>query len=103
MDKGWGSMYCLTGLAAEIPGMPQTVRNSRLNLLLDGCNLDCARKLFEKLGLQNYRHVRISDLGFQKTVSRRATAEDIAAALQKVHTLLTDDCPGASPPMNTKD
>lgn len=98
MEEGWGSMYCLAGLASGIPGMLQTARNARLNVLIDGCGLDCGRRIFEVHGLTNYRQIRLTELGIEKTKSRRARPQEISAALEKVRRLLTEGCLGTLPP-----
>lgn len=64
--SGEASMFCLAGLGAEIPGMVQTARDADMNILIDGCPLDCAKKIFEKTGVTNYRQVRVTDLGIEK-------------------------------------
>ncbi len=97
MDEGWGGMYCVAGLAAEIPGMTQTALNARLNVLLDGCGLDCVRRFFDKQKIHNYLHIRLSDLGIEKTRSRRARPDEITLALQKVRHILSGKCPGKAP------
>lgn len=64
--QGAGQMFCLAGLGAEVPGMVQTARDADLNLVIDGCPQDCARKTFEKLGLTNVKIIRVTDLGIAK-------------------------------------
>lgn len=64
--EGLGQMFCLTGLGAEIPGMIQTARDADLNLVIDGCPTDCARKIFEKLQMTNARFIRVTDHGITK-------------------------------------
>ena len=44
MFAGCGSMFCLAGLGAGIPDMIQTAQDADLNLVLDGCPVDCAKK-----------------------------------------------------------
>lgn len=66
MSEGYGAMFCLAGLGAGIPNMIQTAKDADLNLVLDGCPMDCARLIFDKLGLTNVRIIRITDLGITK-------------------------------------
>lgn len=77
MAEGVGSMFCLAGLGAEIPNMIQTARDADLNLVIDGCPTDCGRKIFERLGLQNARFVRVTDLGIEKKKGAAATPAEI--------------------------
>ena len=88
--EGCGMMFCLAGLGAGIEGMVQTARDADLNVVIDGCPVDCARKLFEQLGLENYVHFRVTDLGFEKTKGVRATDEQVAAAVAKAKSFLAE-------------
>jgi len=78
MAEGGGSMFCLAGLGADIPAMVQTARDAALNLILEGCSMDCARKIFDRHGLVNYKQVRVTDLGIEKSKGVRATGEQVA-------------------------
>ena len=51
MFEGQGSMFCLAGLGAGIQGMIQTAKDADVNLVIDGCPMDCAKKVFEKAGI----------------------------------------------------
>ncbi len=72
-----GSMFCLAGLGAEIPNMVQTARDADLNLVLDGCPTDCARKIFEKLKLTNLKVVRVTDHGIEKAKGVKINDEQV--------------------------
>jgi len=82
-SAGCGSMFCLAGLGAGIEGMVQTARDADLNVVLDGCPMDCARQIFEKAGLANYVQVRATDLGMEKVKGVRATEEQVASLAAK--------------------
>ena len=86
--QGVGKMFCLAGLGAEIPAMVQTAKDADLNLILEGCPMDCAKKIFDRLGLKNYRHVKVTDLGIEKTKGVRATAEQVERLVAKVREVL---------------
>ena len=82
MFSGCGSMFCLAGLGAGIQGMVQTARDADLNLVLDGCPMECAKKVFDNAGLTNYVQVRVTDLGIEKQKGVRATDEQVAQAME---------------------
>ena len=81
MRDGQGTMFCLAGLGAEIPSMLQTAKDADLNLVIDGCPMDCARKIFEKQGLTNTRIIRVTDLGITKQKGVPVTAQELATVL----------------------
>jgi len=90
MDAGCGTMFCLAGLGADIDGMVQTARDADLNVVIDGCDVDCAKLVFERLGVANYVQVKVTDLGVAKTKGVRATDEQVAAVVAKVTKTLND-------------
>lgn len=83
MREGRGSMYCLAGLGADIPDMVQTARVAGLNVVLDGCPMDCAKKIFDRHGLKNYVQIRVTDLGIEKKKGVPVKDEEIAQVLAK--------------------
>lgn len=85
---GTGSMFCLAGVGAGIPGMVQTARDADVNLVIDGCPMDCGKKVFEKAGLTNFVQIKVTDLGIQKVKVTRATDEQVAAVVAKARDVL---------------
>ena len=88
--EGCGGMFCLAGLGADIQGMVQTARDADLNLVIDGCDVDCAKKTFDRHGLTNYRQIKVTDLGIEKVKGVRATDEQVAAIVAKARKALTE-------------
>lgn len=88
MFSGCGSMFCLAGIGAGIQGMVQTAKDADLNLILEGCPMDCAKKIFERAGLTNYIQVKVTDLGMEKTKGVRATDEQVARLVAKAREVL---------------
>ena len=88
MFQGAGSMFCLAGLGAGIPGMVQTAKDADLNIVLEGCPMDCAKKVFDKAGLTNYVQIKVTDLGIEKVKGIRATDEQVAKLVAKAEEIL---------------
>ncbi len=74
---GVGPMFCLAGLGAGIPNMIQTARDADLNLVIDGCPMDCARLIFQHLGLTNVKFIRVTDHGIAKAKGVPITDEQV--------------------------
>ena len=66
MFEGKGTMFCLAGLGGDIQGMVQTARDADVNLVIDGCPMDCAKKCFDRHGITNYTQIKVTDLGIEK-------------------------------------
>jgi len=73
-----GTMFCLAGLGADIQAMVLTARDADLNLVIDGCPMDCAKNIFDRHGLTNYKQIKVTDLGIEKTKGVRCTDEQVA-------------------------
>lgn len=77
MMDGCGTMFCLAGLGAGIDGMIRTARDADVNLVIDGCAMDCAKKIFDAAGVTNYRQIKVTDLGLEKVKGVRCTDEEV--------------------------
>ena len=77
MFAGCGTMFCLAGLGADIQGMIQTAKDADLNVVIDGCPMDCAKKIFDRAGVANYKQLKVTDLGIEKVKGVRCTQEQI--------------------------
>jgi len=88
MSAGCGTMFCLAGIGAGIDSMIQTARKADLNLVLDGCPMDCAKKIFDRAGLTNYVQLKVTDLGIEKTKGVRATDEQVDKVFTRARDLL---------------
>ncbi len=63
---GVGKMYCLAGLGGDVAPIIANAQAAGKILAIDGCNLDCARKTIERVGIAVTTHLRMSDLGMEK-------------------------------------
>jgi uncharacterized metal-binding protein len=66
MKNGAGKMFCLVGIGDRVEGIMQKTRDASRILAIDGCGLDCAKKCLKLAGFDNFEHVRVTDLGFEK-------------------------------------
>ena len=96
MSAGQGAMFCLAGLGADIPGMVQTARDADLNLVIDGCDVDCAKKIFDRHDLTNYKQIKVTDLGIEKVKGVRCTQEQVDTTIAKAKEVLAG-AKGTSP------
>lgn len=66
MAEGRGSMSCLAGLGGDVTSMIQAAKQVDGNIVIDGCPQQCGRKVMERAGVTNFRHIRVTDLGIDK-------------------------------------
>jgi len=83
MFAGDGAMFCLAGIGAGIQGMVQTAKDADLNVVIDGCQIDCAKEIFEKAGITNYVQIKVTDLGIEKVKGVRAKPQQVKVVVKK--------------------
>jgi len=88
--EGDGSMFCLAGLGAGIEGMVQAAKDADLNVVVDGCQMDCGRKVFEERGVGNFVQIRVTDLDIEKVKGTPATEEQVAVVVKRVREKLAE-------------
>ena len=59
------TMKCLAQVAIDNKALIESLKSSNL-LILDGCPVDCAKKIAEKAGLSGFAYIRMTDLGYKK-------------------------------------
>ena len=68
--------------------MIQTARDADVNLVIDGCDMDCAKKIFDNCGVTNYVQVKVTDLGIEKVKGVRCTPEQVDKVVAKAKEVL---------------
>ena len=77
MFDGAGTMFCQAGLGGDIQGMIQTAKDADVNLLIDGCPMDCVKMVFDRCGVSNYRQIKVTDCDIEKVKGVRCTSEQV--------------------------
>lgn len=89
--EGDGNMFCLAGLGAGIPGMVQAAKDADLNVVVDGCDVDCGRKILDDRGVKNYVQIRVTDLDIEKVKGAAATDGEVAVVVKRVKKELSEN------------
>jgi len=84
MYDGVGPMFCTAAVGAKVDDFIQTAKDADMNVLIDGCGMDCAKKCFEDAGISNYVQIRVTDLGIEKAKPQAATDDEVAKVVAKV-------------------
>ncbi|QQS50916.1 MAG: putative zinc-binding protein [Bacteroidota bacterium] len=64
-DNKIRKMNCLAAVAADVKPTIEMFKEANL-LLIDGCAVDCGKKILDKAGIDNYKYLRMTDLGYVK-------------------------------------
>jgi uncharacterized metal-binding protein len=65
-ENGVAKMFCLAGVGGRVEGIVKTTEAADALLAIDGCPLDCAKKTLEQAGFTDFKHCRVTDMGFAK-------------------------------------
>lgn len=84
---GVGKIYCLAGIGGGVSGIIESTRSASKILVIDGCPLDCAKKTMEKAGLQTFKHIHITDMGFKKG-STEVNEHSLKSSVEKCKSLI---------------
>jgi uncharacterized metal-binding protein len=76
------SMNCLAKLGFADQTLIDAIAKEQA-LVIDGCPIDCGRKIMEKNGITNFKHIRLTDFGYVKGQTP-ATPEMIESTAQKI-------------------
>ena len=64
--EGNGKMYCLAGIGAGLSNFIESTKATAKVLVIDGCPVDCGKKMMENAGISNFSYIRVTDHGFEK-------------------------------------
>jgi len=62
-DNKVRKMNCLAAVGADVKPTIEAFKSANL-LMLEGCPVDCGKKILDKAGITNYTHIRMTDLGY---------------------------------------
>ena len=65
-QEGFGKMYCLAGIGGELSGFVRSALDVPKVVVLDGCEVGCAKAIFKKAGVPLRGHVVLTELGIAK-------------------------------------
>jgi len=74
---GVGKMFCMAGLGGRVPAIMKATEAASEILAIDGCPLDCVKLSLENAGFTDFKHIRVTDCGFEKggtEVTEKTTA-----------------------------
>lgn len=77
-DEGYGSFVCTALLASGSESLAERARGVHEVVAIDGCGMDCARKILEQAGVPVHQHLVVTDLGIEKNSEDRLfTSEQV--------------------------
>jgi len=76
-QEGFGKMYCLVGIGAQLKNFVQSAKDAETIVTLDGCSLGCAKAVLEQAKIPNKNYLVLTDLGIEKNKNLALQKEDV--------------------------
>jgi len=76
-EDGVGTVFCLAGIGAHIPGMVESAKSAKRIVAIDGCSVACAKKTLEHAGLTITDYIEITQEGIAKNKDFKLSQQDI--------------------------
>ncbi|WP_243439816.1 putative zinc-binding protein [Fundidesulfovibrio soli] len=73
--EGFGKMFCLAGIGGGLGGFIKSAKDTPQVMVLDGCQVGCAKAIMEREGIPLNHHVIVTDLGIEKVKDRQLALE----------------------------
>ena len=95
--NGIARMSCLAGIGAGLSGYVQSAKGVDINITIDGCNIACARKTLENIGVTPVSYI-LTDM-----VLVRGETSITEKAIAEICTKIKSTGAQPSPPVQTGD
>ena len=84
-QEGFGKMFCLAGIGGQLSGFVHSARDVDNLLVIDGCQVGCAKAIMDNAKVPMKNYVVLTDLGIEKDKNFDLKQEDIAAVKDAAH------------------
>jgi len=81
--KKWGKMFCLAGVGGHIESFIESSKGNRI-VVIDGCLVLCAKKIFEHMDLPVSEHIIVTELDIKKNNNFDLDKKDIDRVCDEV-------------------
>ena len=85
-QEGFGKMFCLAGIGAQLSGFVQSAKDVPRLVILDGCEVGCTKAIFQQAGIPLRGYVVLTNLGIAKNKDfnlKRQEIDQVKAAARQ--------------------
>ena len=76
-QEGFGKMFCLAGVGGGLQGFVQSARDVPRLIVIEGCQVGCAKAILDREGIEPGRYKLVTDLGIDKNHDLNLNAEEV--------------------------
>ncbi len=90
--EGFGRMFCLAGIGGRLSGFVQSAKDAEKVIVIDGCEIACARATLQSAGIPvpRHRHLVITEYGIEKNKDFNLDPEDVEMVKELAKTTLSE-------------
>ncbi len=81
---GAGTMMCTAGIGAHQQGITRSAQGCDKIIVIDGCQLACAKDCLEHTGIQVHKHIVLTELGVKKSKNPDMEPTELKDILEQV-------------------
>lgn len=86
-QEGFGKLSCLAGVGAHLPGFVQAAKDIANLVVIDGCDVGCAKEVLAQAAVPISAYLVITALGIDKNKDLNLQREEIDLVKQAVQDL----------------
>ena len=75
--EGFGKLFCLAGIGAHLSGYVQAARDIPQLVVIDGCEMACAKGVVEQAEIPLRGYLVVTDLGIDKNKNLNLVREEV--------------------------
>ena len=86
-QEGFGKMFCLAGIGAQLSGFVQSAKDVSTVVAIDGCQVGCAKAILEQAEVPVKHYFVLTDEGIEKNKNfklERVDIDRVKAAVKRV-------------------
>lgn len=86
--EGVGRYFCLAGIGGKISGMVESTKAASKTIVLDGCEVACARETMKQAAIKPTVYLQVTELGIKKEHIFTLPPDGVKKTVQKVKELM---------------
>jgi uncharacterized metal-binding protein len=95
-QEGFGKLFCLAGIGAHLSGFVQSARDILHIVVIDGCEVGCAKGILEQAEVPVRGYLVLTDLGIEKNKNLNLNREEVEKVKQAVKDLSDSSAGGGA-------
>jgi uncharacterized metal-binding protein len=95
-QEGFGKLFCLAGIGAHLSGFVQSARDIPHLVVIDGCEVACAKGILEQAEVPLRGYLVLTEMGIQKNKNLNLNREEVERVKQAVRDLTGSSAGGST-------